>query len=134
MTPRIFSFNAPYGACPKCDGLGFDFKIDPDLVVPDRTKSVNEGAIYPWSKSATSYYDDVLTAVRLAYKMDYDIPFQDMPAEHQNIILYGSEERIPMRIREFGSHRYRNTLQKFIGVIPFLMKHYNVDSEYWKNT
>ncbi len=132
LTPRIFSFNAPYGACPKCDGLGFDFKIDPDLVVPDRTKSINEGAIYPWSKSATSYYDDVLTAVRLAYRMDYDLPFKDMPQEHQDIILYGSDERIPMRIREFGSHRYRNTLQKFIGVIPFLMKHYNIESEYWK--
>ncbi len=132
LTPRIFSFNAPYGACPKCGGIGVDFRIDPDLVVPDKTKSVNEGAIYPWSKSSTSYYDDVLLAVRLAYKMDYDIPFCDMPQEHQNILLYGSEERIPMRIREFGSHRYRNTLQKFIGVIPFLMKHYNLESEYWK--
>ena len=132
LTPRIFSFNAPYGACPKCDGLGVDFKIDPDLVVPDRGKSVNEGAIYPWSKSATSYYDDVLKAVQQAYNMDYDIPFGEMPEEHQHIILYGSEERIPMRIREFGSHRYRNMLQKFIGVIPFLMKHYNIESEYWK--
>ncbi|MBR1776626.1 excinuclease ABC subunit UvrA [bacterium] len=132
LTPRIFSFNAPYGACDKCDGLGVDFRIDPDLVVPDRSKSVNEGAIYPWSKSATSYYDDVLSAVKSAYNIDYDIPFEELPQEHQDILLYGSEERIPMRIREFGSHRYRNTLQKFIGVIPFLMKHYNVDSEYWK--
>ena len=132
LTPRIFSFNAPYGACPKCGGLGVDFRIDPDLVVPDRAKSVNEGAIYPWSKSSTSYYDDVLAAVKLAYNIDYDIPFEDLPKEHQNIILYGSDERIPMRIREFGSHRYRNILQKFIGVIPFLMKHYNIESEYWK--
>ena len=132
LTPRIFSFNAPYGACEKCSGIGVDFKIDPDLVVPDKTKSVNDGAIYPWSKSATSYYTDVLTAVRLAYNMDYDLPFSDMPIEHQNIILYGTEERIPMRIREFGSHRYKNSLQKFVGVIPFLMKHYNIESEYWK--
>ncbi len=132
LTPRIFSFNAPYGACPKCGGLGVDFRIDPDLVVPDRAKSVNEGAIYPWSKSSTSYYDDVLAAVELAYNIDYDIPFEDLPKEHQDILLYGSNERIPMRIREFGSHRYRNVLQKFIGVIPFLMKHYNIESEYWK--
>lgn len=132
LTPRIFSFNAPYGACDKCGGIGVDFRIDPDLVVPDRAKSINEGAIYPWSKSATSYYDDVLKAVQQAYNINYDIPFNDLPIEHQNIILYGSEDRIPMRIREFGSHRYRTTLQKFIGVIPFLMKHYNVDSEYWK--
>ena len=132
LTPRIFSFNAPYGACDKCGGIGVDFKIDPDLVIPDRTKTINEGAIYPWSKSSTSYYDDVLAAVKSAYNIDFDIPFKDLPEEHQNIILYGSEDRIPMRIREFGSHRYRTTLQKFIGVIPFLMKHYNVDSEYWK--
>ena len=132
LSPRIFSFNAPYGACEKCGGIGVDFKIDPDLVVPDKTKSIKEGAIYPWSKSSTSYYDDVIKAVSLEYGIDNEIPFQDLPPEHQEIILYGSKERIPMRIREFGSHRYRNTLQKFIGVIPFLMKHYNVESEYWK--
>lgn len=132
LTPRIFSFNAPYGACEKCGGLGVDFRIDPDLVVPDRGKSINEGAIYPWSRSSTSYYEDVLKAVQEAYNIDYDVPFKDLPQEHQDIILYGSEERIPMRIREFGSHRYRNTLQRFIGVIPFLMKHYNLESEYWK--
>ena len=132
LTPRIFSFNAPYGACDKCGGIGYDFQIDPDLVIPDRTKSVKEGAIYPWSKSSTGYYEDVLAAVQSAYNMNYDIPFKDMPEEHQNIILYGSDERIPMRIREFGSKRYRTTLQRFIGVVPFLMKHYNVDSEYWK--
>ena len=133
LSPRIFSFNAPYGACPKCGGIGVDFKIDPDLVIPDKTISINEGAIYPWSKSVTSYYDDVLKAVKEAYNMDFDIPFKDMPKEHQDIILNGSNERIPMRIREFGSHRYKNSLQKFIGVMPFLMKHYNIESEYWKN-
>lgn len=132
LTPRIFSFNAPYGACDKCGGIGVDFKIDPDLVIPDRNKSIKEGAIYPWSKSSTGYYDDVLKAVQEAYKMDFDIPFKELPQEHQDIILYGSDERIPMRIREFGSKRYRTSLQKFIGVIPFLRKHYNVDSEYWK--
>ena len=132
LSPRIFSFNAPYGACEKCDGLGVDFKIDPDLVVPDKNKSVNEGAIYPWSKSSTSYYNDVLQAIKLEYNMNFDIPFKDMPEEHKKIILYGTEERIPMRIRDFGSHRYRNTLQKFIGVLPFLMKHYSAESEYWR--
>ncbi len=132
LSPRIFSFNAPYGACDKCGGLGVDFKIDPDLVIPDKTKSIKEGAIYPWSKSSTSYYEDVIKAVSQAYNIDNEISFKDLPQEQQDIILYGSDERIPMRIREFGSHRYRNTLQKFIGVIPFLMKHYNVESEYWK--
>ncbi len=132
LSPRIFSFNAPYGACDKCGGIGVDFKIDPDLVVPDRTKSIKDGAIYPWSKSSTGYYDDVINAVSAEYKIDLNTPFGELPQEHQDIILFGSDERIPMRIREFGSKRYRTSLQKFIGVIPFLMKHYNVDSEYWK--
>lgn len=132
LTPRIFSFNAPYGACDKCGGIGVDFKIDPDLVIPDRTKSIKDGAIYPWSKSSTAYYDDVINAVSQAYNIDLNLPFQNLPAEHQQIILYGNDERIPMRIREFGSKRYRTSLQRFVGVIPFLMKHYNVDSEYWK--
>lgn len=132
LTPRIFSFNAPYGACDKCGGIGVDFKIDPDLVIPDKSKSIKEGAIYPWSKSSTGYYDDVINAVSAEYKIDLNVPFKDLPSEHQAIILYGSEERIPMRIREFGSKRYKTTLQRFIGVIPFLMKHYNLESEYWK--
>lgn len=132
LSPRIFSFNAPYGACDKCGGIGVDFKIDPDLVVPDRSKSIKDGAIYPWSKSATGYYDDVINAVSSYYNIDLTIPFENLPEAHQQIILYGNDERIPMRIREFGSKRYKTTLQKFIGVIPFLMKHYNVDSEYWK--
>lgn len=132
LAPRIFSFNSPYGACDKCSGLGVDFMIDPDLVVPDKTKSINEGAIYPWSKSVTGYYNDVLNAVSLACGINLDTPFKDLPEEHKNIILYGTSERIPMRIREFGSKRYKNVLQKFIGVLPFLMKHYNVESEYWK--
>ena len=102
------------------------------MVVPDRSKSIKDGAIYPWSKSATGYYDDVINAVSSYYNIDLTIPFENLPEAHQQIILYGNDERIPMRIREFGSKRYKTTLQKFIGVIPFLMKHYNVDSEYWK--
>ena len=132
LTPRIFSFNSPYGACPKCSGLGVDFKIDEDLVVPDKSKTINEGAIYPWSKSTTGYYEDVLNAVSSACDIDLDIPFKDLSKEQQNIILYGTSYKIPMRIREFGSKRYKTREQKFIGVIPFLMKHYNVESEYWK--
>ena len=122
-------------ALQKADGLCLIDVIGAEELIysePDRNKSIKEGAIYPWSKSSTGYYDDVLKAVQEAYKMDFDIPFKELPQEHQDIILYGSDERIPMRIREFGSKRYRTSLQKFIGVIPFLMKHYNVDSEYWK--
>ena len=75
LAPRIFSFNAPYGACERCSGLGADFVIDPNLVVPDRTKSLKDGAIYPWSKTTTSYYEDVLKSVSEHYGIDMDTPF-----------------------------------------------------------
>ena len=133
LSPRIFSFNAPYGACEKCGGIGVDFKIDPDLVVPDKTKSIREGAIYPWSKSSTSFYDDMLTSVCIGFKIDFDTPFKDLPKEQQDIILYGSKELIPICVKQFGTRRYKNKLQRFIGVIPYLMKRYNdFDGEYWR--
>ena len=83
ITPRIFSFNNPYGACERCSGLGFDFIIDADLVVPDKTKSINQGAIYPWSKSVTSYYTDLLKGVSDYYNINLDTPFNELSKEEQ---------------------------------------------------
>lgn len=134
LTPRIFSFNAPYGACERCSGLGADFIVDPDLIVPDKTKSVNEGAIYAWAtRSATTYYNDLLTSVCTAYNIDMDLPFKDLTPEQQNIILYGSEESIKIRVKQFGTSRYQTNLQPFVGVIPFLEKRYNeANGDYWR--
>ena len=133
LTPRIFSFNAPYGACERCGGLGADFVIDPDLVVPDRTKSINENAVYAWDRPATSYYKDLLMSVCTAYNIDMDAPFEELSKEHQDIILYGSKEPIKMRIKDFGTSRYQTRIMPFIGVIPFLEKRYNdANSDYWR--
>ena len=133
LTPRIFSFNAPYGACERCSGLGADFVIDPDLVVPDRKKSLNEGAIYPWSKTSTDYYDDTLKSVCAHYKIDMDKPFEDLPKHQQDIILYGGDELVTFRVKRFGTHRYETKYHKFTGVIPFLEKKYNdSNGEYWR--
>ena len=134
LTPRIFSFNAPYGACERCSGLGADFIVDPDLVVPDKTKSLNEGAIYAWAtRSATTYYNDLLSSVCSAYGIDMDMPFETLSKEHQNIILYGSNEPIKIKVQQFGTHRYQTNVQPFVGVIPFLEKRYNdANGDYWR--
>lgn len=79
LTPRIFSFNAPYGACERCSGLGADFVVDPDLVVPDKTLSLNQGAIYAWAtRSTTTYYHDLLLSVCSAYSINMDKPFEKL--------------------------------------------------------
>ena len=133
LAPRSFSFNSPYGACPTCSGLGYDFVIDPDLVVPDRKKSIKDGAIYPWSKTTTSYYDDVLSSVSKHYNIDLNIPFEKLSDEEQNLILYGGKDVIDIRVKHFGTNRYENHKMKFWGVIPFLEKRYNESNgEYWR--
>lgn len=133
LAPRIFSFNAPYGACERCSGLGADFVIDADLVVPDRKKSLKDGAIYPWSKTSTSYYDDVLKSVSSHYGIDMDKPFEELSEKEQKIILYGGNDILPFKVMRFGTHRYETKYHKFEGVIPFLEKRYNESSgEYWR--
>lgn len=133
LTPRIFSFNAPYGACERCGGLGADFVVDPDLVVPDKTKSINENAIYAWDRPATTYYKDMLASVCSAYDINPDTPFKDLSEKEQDIILYGSNELIRMRIKDFGTGRYQTRVMPFIGVIPYLEKKYNeTNGDYWR--
>ncbi len=133
LAPRIFSFNAPYGACERCGGIGYDFEVSPDLIVPDKTKSLNEGAIYPWDKSTTTFYKDVLTAVIEHFGINPDIPFEDLPQKHQDIILYGHPDVIKMRIRAFGTKRYETRYHSYMGVIPYMMKKYNEsEADYWR--
>ena len=134
LTPRIFSFNAPYGACERCAGLGADFVVDPDLVVPDKSISLNQGAIYAWAtRSATTYYHDLLSSVCSAYKIDMDAPFENLSKKEQDIILYGSDEAIKIRVKQFGTSRYQTNIQPFVGVIPFLEKRYNdANGDYWR--
>lgn len=125
LAPRIFSFNSPYGACERCSGLGADNVVDPHLVVPDKKKSLSEGAIYPWSKSTTTYYEDLIKSVCAHYGIDAEKPFKDLTETEQNIILYGSnEDIIKFRIKDFGTKRYENQYMRFMGVIPYLEKRY----------
>jgi len=117
ISPRTFSFNSPHGACPECNGLGSKMEIDTDLVVPDRTLSLNDGAILPWSKSKNkdNYYHQMLKAIADHYEFSMDTPFEDLPKKYQNIILYGSSERIEFTFRRRS--RMHHVKRKFEGVV-----------------
>ena len=126
LAPRTFSFNSPYGACPTCGGLGAHYEPDADLLIPDKTKSLKDGAIYPWAKTGNPYYQEILTSVSNHYNIDMEAPFEKLTEEHQNIILYGSgRESVKLRFKEFGGTRYVTRILPFKGVIPYFLEKYN---------
>jgi excinuclease ABC subunit A len=134
LAPRIFSFNSPYGACERCSGLGVDNIVDQNLVVPDKKKSLADGAIYPWAKTTNQYYMDLINSVCEFYNIDMKTPFDELTEEQQNIILYGSDSNlIKVRVKDFMTRRYGTHYMKFPGVIPYLGKKYQetLGSEYW---
>lgn len=138
LAPRIFSFNSPYGACERCSGLGADSIVDPNLVVPDRKKSLADGAIYPWAKTTNQYYADLISSVCEFYNIDKEKPFDKLTKEEQNVVLYGSDnDLIKIRVKDFVTKRYGTHYMKFPGVIPYLEKKYNEslnsNGEYWTN-
>ncbi|WP_413627538.1 excinuclease ABC subunit UvrA [Fructilactobacillus vespulae] len=93
LEPRLFSFNSPQGACPACDGLGVKLEVDEDLVVPDDTKTLKEGALEPWNPISSKYYPELLAQAAKAFKIDLDVPFKDLTQEQRDLLLYGSGKR-----------------------------------------
>ncbi|AXQ77994.1 excinuclease ABC subunit UvrA [Streptococcus chenjunshii] len=93
LEPRLFSFNAPFGSCPTCDGLGSRLEVDLDLVIPDKTKTLREGALAPWNPISSQYYPAMLEQAMAAFGVDMDKPFAELSEDEQNLILYGSGER-----------------------------------------
>ena len=124
LTPRMFSFNAPQGACPECNGIGSKMEIDPDLVVPDKSLTLNEGAIVPWASSAKkeNYYFQMLDAVSKHFKFSMDTPFEELSKEHQDIILFGCSEKIPFTFKRRNKSYMVN--RKFEGVVPRMQRLY----------
>jgi len=117
ISPRMFSFNNPHGACPECNGLGSKLEIDTDFVVPDKNLSLNDGAILPWSKSGNkdNYYSQMLKAVSDHYGFSMDTPFEDLPKKYQDYILYGTPDKIEFNFNRKNRHYKVN--RRFEGVV-----------------
>jgi excinuclease ABC subunit A len=131
LEPRIFSFNSPHGACPRCTGLGSQMEIDPELVVPDPSLSIGEGAILPWSSSATTYYDQITQAIAERYEVDLDAAWDDLPEEQRNFFLYGTDgDRIYVTYRN-RMGRKRSYMTTFEGIVPNLERRYKETDSEW---
>ena len=124
LQPRIFSFNSPHGACPRCTGLGAQQEIDPDLLVPDASLSIAEGALVPWAVGNSNFYESVIQAIADRWEIDLDKPWQALSAEQQDLFLYGTKgERIYVQYRN-RMGRKRSYMLNFEGIVPSLQRRY----------
>ena len=130
IEPRLFSFNNPFGACPKCGGLGVEQHIDPDLVIPDKDRTLRKGAIAPWAKSSSPYYTQTLAALGKHYKFTLDAKWKDLPKKTQEAILYGSGDDEIRFAYDDGMRSYE-TKRPFEGVITNLERRYKETDSDW---
>ena len=131
IEPRLFSFNSPYGACEECEGIGHNLNVDPKLVVPDDKKSLQDGAIDPWSKSTSLYYAQTLSSLSKHYKFSLTDAWKKLPKKIQEIILYGSDEE-EIKFSYDDNYETYTTKKTFEGVVNNLERRYlETDSE-WK--
>ncbi|GFH41854.1 UvrABC system protein A [Lactococcus hodotermopsidis] len=132
LEPRLFSFNAPQGACPDCDGLGMRLEVDLDLVVPDATKTIREGAVVPWYSGSSTYYPAVLEQAMAAFNVDIDLPFEKLAEDDKTLIFYGSGERLFHFYHE-GDFGLRDLDMAFVGIVPNIFRRFNTGSDGTKN-
>ncbi|QGG46200.1 excinuclease ABC subunit UvrA [Heliorestis convoluta] len=131
IEPRMFSFNAPYGACPDCTGLGVHLVVDPDLVIPDKKKSLEEGAIAPWARMNSAYLPEMLRALAQKYSFSTTVPVQELPDEVLQILLYGTgKEKIKVQFQNFDGEQ-RAFESPFEGVIRNLERRYRETQSDW---
>jgi excinuclease ABC subunit A len=124
LEPRIFSFNSPHGACERCTGLGSQMEIDPDLVVPDPSLSIAEGALAPWAGSSSAYYEQVITAIADKYGVDLETPWYELDRDAQDLYLFGTNgDRIQVTYRNRYGRR-RSYATQFEGIVPNLERRY----------
>ena len=124
LQPRIFSFNSPHGACPRCTGLGAQQEIDPDLLVPDPELSIAEGALVPWSVGNSTYYESVIQAIADRYEIDVDKPWRELTEEQQNLFLYGTDgDKVYVTYRNRMGRR-RAYMLAFEGIVTSLERRY----------
>ncbi|HVM94966.1 MAG TPA: excinuclease ABC subunit UvrA, partial [Candidatus Acidoferrales bacterium] len=130
LTPRMFSFNNPHGACPTCSGLGTSMYFDPELIVPNENLSLAQGAIAPWEKKTGGHFkQDVLEGLAQHFKFDLDTPWKKLPAKARNVVLNGSEDEIPF-VYEKGNRRYEFR-RSFDGVIANLQRRFKETDSEW---
>lgn len=125
LEPRMFSFNSPFGACPTCDGLGQKLTVDVDLVVPDKDKTLNEGAIEPWIPTSSDFYPTLLKRVCEVYKINMDKPFKKLTERQRDILLYGSGDKeieFTFTQRQGGT---RKRTMVFEGVVPNISRRFH---------
>jgi excinuclease ABC subunit A len=130
IEPRLFSFNNPFGACPKCGGLGVEQHIDADLVIPDKERTLRKGAIAPWAKSSSPYYVQTLTALGKHYKFTLDTKWKDLPKKTQEAILHGSGDT-EIRFSYDDGMRAYDTKRVFEGVITNLERRFRETDSDW---
>jgi excinuclease ABC subunit A len=130
IEPRLFSFNNPFGACPACDGLGFQHKVDEALVVPDHSLSLRQGAVAPWAKSSSPYYMQTFEALGRAYDFSLAERFDNLPQKAREVILYGSGADKVSFIYDDGVRSYETT-KTFEGVIPNLDRRWRETDSSW---
>ncbi|MGM0285392.1 MULTISPECIES: excinuclease ABC subunit UvrA [Enterococcus] len=125
LEPRLFSFNAPFGACPDCDGLGVKLEVDVDLVIPDQSKTLREGALLPWNPISSQYYPQMLEQACQEFNIDMDTPFEELPEEHKDIILNGSNGEIFHFHYENDFGGVRDVEVAFEGIVPNIKRRYH---------
>lgn len=134
LEPRLFSFNAPFGACSECDGLGTKLEVDVDLVIPDRSLSLDDGAILPWQPISSNYYPQMLSQACEAFDIDTTVPFEALPKKKQAIVLNGSgTKKFHFHYKnDFGS--VRDTMIPFEGVLNNISRRYHeTNSDFTRN-
>ncbi|HEX4467253.1 MAG TPA: excinuclease ABC subunit UvrA [Solirubrobacteraceae bacterium] len=131
LEPRIFSFNSPHGACDRCTGLGSQMEIDPELVVPDPSLSIGEGALAPWANSSSNYYEQVTEAIAERYGVDLEAPWEDLPQEQRELFLEGTNgEPIQVSYRNRYGRR-RSYATRFEGIVKNLQRRYRETDSEW---
>jgi len=130
IEPRTFSFNAPYGACPECTGIGFRLEVDPDLIVPDEEKSLADGAIVPWAQTSSEYFTRVLSAMAEEMSFSMDVPWRALPQRAKEAVLYGRNHQVHVRYRNrWGRERQYST--GFEGAVTFIERRHNETESDW---
>lgn len=134
VEPRLFSFNSPIGACPECDGLGVRLEVDLDLIVPDKTKSLNEGALEPWNSTTSKYYPSLLAQAADYAGIDMDTPFEDLTDKQKDFVLYGSKGKKYHFELESDFGGVRETDAEFEGVVNNVTRRYqNTNSDFTRD-